>query len=231
MSRRQVEQRIGLIGGLSWESTATYYKYFNQLAAKHNNWSQPKLLIDSLDFGVIVPFQQAQDWAATGEILANSARRLVNGGATIIGIGANTMHINFEAVQSAVDVPVIDVRTAVAQEVISNGFSKMALLGTKYVLEEDFYSDKLSECGITVIKPDSGRVDELQKIVFDELTQGIVRNDSRKFLIQVSNECITAGAEVIGLCCTEFGLLLSENEVFPSIDSTKAHVRALLAYK
>ena len=222
--------RIGLIGGLSWESTATYYKYFNLLSAKKNNWSQPELLIDSLNFGEIVPLQEKEDWAATGEILSDSARRLEKAGATVIGIGANTMHINFEAVQAAVQVPVVDVRSAVADEVVSRGFSKMALLGTKYVLEQSFYVDKLVARGVKVILPDSGQIEKLQSIIFDELTQGIVLAESKEFLIGVAEQSMAQGAQIVGLCCTEFGLLLDENEIFPSVDSTKAHVRALLSY-
>ena len=224
-------QRIGLIGGLSWESTATYYKYFNQLASHQTDWSQPELIIDSLDFGLIVPLQQKEDWSATGEILADSARRLVKAGATVIGIGANTMHINFDAVQSGVGVPVIDIRRAVAKEVHHRGFSRLALLGTKYVLEQKFYIEELELAGVTVIKPDSTLVERLQEIIFNELTQGIVRKDSKKVLIAAAQQCFDAGAEVVGLCCTEFSLLLAENEIFQSIDSTKAHVRALLSHK
>ena len=223
-------QKIGLIGGLSWESTATYYKYFNQLASRQTNWSQPEIIIDSLDFGLIVPLQQEENWTATGEILADSARRLAKAGATVIGIGANTMHINFEAVQSGVTIPVIDVRTAVAKEAHDRGFSKLALLGTRYVLEQDFYSEKLELGGVTVIKPDSETVERLQEIIFNELTQGIVRKESKNLLIAAAHQCLEAGAEIVGLCCTEFSLLLEEDEIFPSIDSTKAHVRALLAH-
>src|ERR1700688_3190726 len=122
------ESRIGIIGGLSWESTAAYYRYFNELFFGANEWSQPQLLIDSIDFGAIVPLQREGDWEATGELLAASAQRLERGGATVLGIGANTMHKNFDRVQRAVAVPVVDVRDAVAKESLGRGHHTIALL-------------------------------------------------------------------------------------------------------
>src|SRR5580692_446229 len=146
--------RIGIIGGLSWESTASYYRYFNEFFEGANEWSQPPLLIDSVDFGAIVPLQREGNWAATGEILAASARRLERAGATVLGIGANTMHRNFNEVQSAVAIPVVDVRDAVAKESLGRGHHTMALLGTKYLIDDDFYSDRLHDLGVTCVKPD-----------------------------------------------------------------------------
>jgi aspartate racemase len=221
--------RIGIIGGLSWESTASYYRYFNQLFSGANEWSQPQLLIDSIDFGAIVPLQREGNWEATGEILADSARRLERAGATVLGIGANTMHVNFAQVQSAVAVPVVDVRDAIAKESLGRGHSTLALLGTKYLIDGEFYSDRLQELGVTSIKPTEEQTERLQFIIFSELTRGIVTMLSRAYLREVATSCLERGAGVAGLCCTEFGMLMSEDESFPVIDSTKAHVRALLA--
>jgi aspartate racemase len=221
--------RIGIIGGLSWESTASYYRYFNQLFSGANEWSQPQLLIDSVDFGAIVPLQREGDWEATGEILADAARRLERAGATVLGIGANTMHVNFAEVQSAVAIPVVDVRDAIAKESLGRGHSTLALLGTKYLIEGEFYSDRLQDLGVTSIKPTEEQTERLQFIIFSELTRGIVTKVSRAYLREVASSCLERGASVIGLCCTEFGMLMGEDESFPVIDSTKAHVRALLA--
>jgi aspartate racemase len=223
------ESRIGIIGGLSWESTASYYRYFNQLFSGANEWSQPRLLIDSVDFGTIVPLQREGHWEATGEILADSARRLEHAGATVLGIGANTMHVNFAQVQDAVAIPVIDVRDAIAKESLGRGHSTLALLGTKYLIEGEFYSDRLRDLGVTSIKPTEEQTERLQFIIFSELTRGIVTQGSRAYLREVASSCLERGASVIGLCCTEFGMLMGEDESFPVIDSTKAHVRALLA--
>ncbi|HUZ39881.1 MAG TPA: amino acid racemase [Acidimicrobiales bacterium] len=221
--------RIGIVGGLSWESTASYYRYFNQLFIGVNEWSQPQLLIDSVDFGAIVPLQREGNWEATGEILADSARRLERAGATVLGIGANTMHVNFAQVQGAVAIPVIDVRDAIAKESLGRGHSTLALLGTKYLIEGGFYSDRLQELGVTSIKPTEEQSERLQFIIFSELTRGIVTKVSRAYLRDVASSCLERGASVVGLCCTEFGMLMDEEESLPVIDSTRAHVRALLA--
>jgi len=223
------ESRIGIIGGLSWESTASYYRYFNELFFGTNEWSQPQLLIDSVDFGAIVPLQREGNWKATGEILAASTQRLERAGATVLGIGANTMHVNFSEVQDAVAVPVVDVRDAVAKESLDKGHQTIALLGTKYLIEGDFYSDRLRELGVTSIKPTEEQTERLQFIIFSELTRGIMTKGSRAYLREVASSCLERGASIVGLCCTEFGMLMSEEESFPVIDSTKAHVRALLA--
>ncbi len=223
------ESRIGIIGGLSWESTSSYYRYFNELFFGANEWSQPQLLIDSVDFGAIVPLQREGNWEATGAILAASAQRLERAGATVLGIGANTMHVNFAQVQDAVAVPVVDVRDAVAKESLDKGHHTMALLGTKYLIEGDFYSDRLRELGVMSIKPTEEQTERLQFIIFSELTRGIMTKGSRAYLREVASSCLERGASIVGLCCTEFGMLMSEEESFPVIDSTKAHVRALLA--
>jgi len=223
------DTRIGIIGGLSWESTASYYRYFNELYVGANEWSQPQLIVDSVDFGTIVPLQREGNWEATGEILAASAQRLERAGATVLGIGANTMHLNFDRVQSAVAIPVVDVRDAVAKESLGSGHHTLALLGTKYLIEGEFYSDRLQDLGVTCVKPTEEQTERLQFIIFSELTRGAVTKGSRAYLREVASSCLERGASIVGLCCTEFGLLMSEDESFPVIDSTKAHVRALLA--
>ena len=223
------DTRIGIIGGLSWESTASYYRYFNELYVGANEWSQPQLIVDSVDFGTIVPLQREGNWEATGEILAASAQRLERSGATVLGIGANTMHLNFDRVQSAVAIPVVDVRDAVAKESLGSGHHTLALLGTKYLIEGEFYSDRLQDLGVTCVKPTEEQTERLQFIIFSELTRGAVTKGSRAYLREVASSCLERGASIVGLCCTEFGLLMSEDESFPVIDSTKAHVRALLA--
>jgi aspartate racemase len=225
-------KRIGLIGGLSWQSTASYYAVFNQLTAETSEpWVQPKLIIDSLDFSEIVGLQKDGDWEATGRILADSARRLEAGGATVLGIGANTMHMNFQAVIAAVSLPVIDVRDAVANHLFAMGATSLSLLGTKYVMQEGFYSQHLEGRGVTVVKPLGGEIDELQAIIYDELTRGVVTESSRDRFFAIAQGCRSRGGEVVGLCCTEFGMLVNANNTpWPFIDSTCAHVKALLDY-
>lgn len=224
-----IASRIGLIGGLSWESTASYYKYFHELYVGGNNeWSAPEIIIDSVDFGSIVALQSVGDWSGTGAIVADAGRRLEMAGATVLGIGANTMHINYDDVCRAVSIPVVDVRDAVASEVLVRGHDTVALLGTKYLIDGSFYSDRLEHLGVRCVKPNDEQTKGLQAIIFNELTKGIVTDASRDFLTQVATSCRERGAQVVGLCCTEFGLLIAESDTV--IDSTRAHVRALLAH-
>ena len=223
-------KRIGLIGGLSWESTSSYYAMFNQLTAGRSGpWVQPKLLIDSLDFSEIVGLQEDGDWESTGKILADSARRLEAGGATVLGIGANTMHMNFQAVSDAVSLPVVDIRDAIVGQLSSMGATSLTLLGTKYVMQEDFYSRHLERRGVTVVTPLDDEIEELQSMIYGELTRGVVTESSRERFLAIAQDCRSRGGDVVGLCCTEFGMLVDEkNAPWRYIDSTYAHVKALL---
>jgi aspartate racemase len=225
-------KRIGLIGGISWESTATYYSLFNELTAERfEAWVQPHLLIDSVNFAEIVALQRDGNWAGTGQILADSARRLEAGGATVLGIGANTMHVNFQDVVDAVSIPVVDIRDAMLKGLEDLGASSLSLLGTRYVMEGDFYSSHLEARGITVVKPAAKEIDELQVIIYAELTQGVVTEKSRQRFFEIAEGCRAHGGDIVGLCCTEFGMLVNEdNAPWPFLDSTAAHVRALLDY-
>jgi aspartate racemase len=225
-------KRIGLIGGMSWESTSSYYSMFNQLTAEvAEPWVQPRLLIDSIDFSEIVAFQNAGDWNGSGRVLADSARCLEAGGASILGIGANTMHVNYQAVVDAVSIPLLDIRDAIVSRLRELEATSIALLGTKYLMESDFYSSHLENCGVTVVKPLESEVQELQSMIYGELTQGRVTEESRSRFFEIAEGCRLRGGDVIGLCCTEFGMLVNEhNAPWRCIDSTSAHVRALLDY-
>ncbi len=230
MSPKTERKCIGLIGGLSWESTNVYYQLLNQFSKNpHDAWRQPHVIIDSLDFAEIVYHQQREDWAATGEILAISAARLESCGATVIGIAANTMHINAPEVTRSISVPLIDIRDSILRAVKAKGAQSVSLLGTKYLLQADFYSSYIELAGVRVIKPTNAETDELQRIIFDELTQGIVLASSRERLIDIAQKCQSRGGEIVALACTEFELLLNEgNSPFPLVDSTTEHVHDLL---
>jgi len=222
-------RRIGIIGGLSWHSTVSYYEDLHLLAqGKVNPWSQPKVIVDSVDFGLIAPLLQKGDFDATAEILIDSAKRLEAAGATVLAIASNTMHVNFDQVRESCSLPVVDVRASLVNEAKAKGLETIAVLGTKYLLEENYYVEGLKNLGLNVVLPDKNQADTLQRIIFEELTVGMIKPQSRDALIEISNSLLDRGADVIGLCCTEFGLLVSENETFPTIDSTKAHVRDLL---
>ena len=222
--------RIGLIGGISWESTAEYYRLLNQLVDKSAGpHTQPEVVIDSQNFEVNVALQRAQDWDACNEIYIDAAKRLESAGATVLGLCANTAHRGFEVVQASVSIPMIDIRVAMAQEVKSMGETSMALLGTKPTMATNHYSSRLEELGVKVVKPTNEEMDDLQRIIFDELTLGVFTDSSRQRFIDIAENCVNQGAGVVGLCCTEFGLLLNGHTTsFRTIDSVAAHVRALL---
>lgn len=215
---------------MSWESTSDYYRLLNELSKDPQNpWAQPHIIIDSIDFSQIVQYQQNGDWVTSGEVLAQSAVRLQSCGAEIIAIAANTMHINAREVRNTITVPFIDIRDSITEAVKAKGGHSIVLLGTKYVIEEDFYSSHIESAGIKVVKPTHSQAEELQRIIFDELTQGIVEESSRQTLIEIAQDCRARGGEIVALCCTEFGLLLdTENTPFPLLDSTVEHVRSLL---
>ncbi len=225
-------RRIGLIGGLSWESTSTYYRLLNEISAQRlGAWHQPSVLIDSLNFEEIVKCQQSGDWTESGKILAESAQRLASGGAKVLAICANTMHVNYPDVVGAVSIPVLDIRDAMVHEVRALGAHSLSLLGTKYLLEGDFYSSHFERASIHVVKPSPMQTQELQEMIFEELTQGVVKDSSRERFMEIASDCQLRGGEVVGLCCTEFGLLVDEsNASWPFIDSTAAHVKALLNF-
>lgn len=225
-------KRIGLIGGLSWESTALYYAMLNRLSAEeHGSWQQPLILVDSVDFAEIVAFQRADDWAGATDVLVDSAKRLEAGGATVLAICANTMHISYDEVASAVSIPVVDVRDALVASIKERGASTVALLGTKYVMEGTFYSSHVERLGVKVVVPRADEMDELQSMIYDELTQGVVREASRSRFLEITQNCRARGGEVVGLCCTEFGLYVNhDNAPWLFVDSIEAHVEALLRF-
>ena len=225
-------KRIGLIGGLSWESTSSYYRLLNEFTARDlGAWHQPHVIVDSLDFSEIVQLQQRDDWTSTGAVLADSARRLESAGAEVLAICANTMHRNFDQVQASVSIPVIDIREAMIHDVRELAVTSISLLGTKYLMDDNFYSAYLEAAGVRVIKPDDGDSNELQAMIFDELTQGVVTERTRNRFLQIADRCQSRGGGVVGLCCTEFGLLVdATNAPWPFIDSTVAHVNALLRF-
>lgn len=225
-------KRIGLLGGMSWESTRTYYSLLNELTGQQlGAWHQPRVVIDSLDFSEIVAFQNRGDWNGSSAVLCDSARRLERAGATVLAITANTMHMNFEDVARSVTVEVLDIRDAIVDRMRLMGATSLVLLGTRYLVENDFYSAHLEASGIRVVKPTRTQTEDLQTMIFDELTRGIVTDRSRSRFLTIADDCVRRGGEVAGLCCTEFGMFLDDREApWPFIDSTEAHVRALLEH-
>lgn len=220
---------IGLIGGMSWESTAHYYAELNRLTAERlGGLHSAPILMHSLDFAPIARLQDEGDWAQAGEVLASSAKALQQAGAELIGIATNTMHMVADAVQSAIDVPLIHIADPTAQALHEDGYERVGLLGTRFTLERPFYKDRLTARGFDVLVPDVG-VTNLNGIIYEQLCRGIVTDPSRKIYVEAIERLKARGAEAVILGCTEIGMLISDaNSPLPAYDTTQLHARALV---
>ena len=224
---------IGLIGGTSWESTATYYSLLNRGTSERlGPLRQPPLLLHSVDFADVVELQRADAWDVLGEEYAAATRHLVASGAEVLGICANTMHLVADAVVAAAGearlVHVVDATVTSARAV---GARSVALLGTAYTMEKPFYVEALRARGLEVVVPEAADRAELQRIVYEELTQGVVRPESRAAMLEIIGRCADRGADAALLACTEFQMLAEPGDAaaaIPLVDTTREHCRALL---
>lgn len=221
-------QTIGIIGGMSWYSTINYYRIINAgvqeaLGGHHS----ARIVIDSLDFDEIRALQVAGDWGSAGKILAESGRRLQLAGADTVLIGTNLMHKVAPAVEAAISIPLLHIADAVGAQARRLGYQRLAILGTKWVMAEDFYVERLARHAITAIAPAAERHEALDTIIFTELTQGIVTQESRAVFVAEIQKLKDAGAQAVVLACTEIELLISpEDSPLPVIDSMATHARA-----
>jgi aspartate racemase len=222
-------ETLGLIGGMSWHSTATYYRIVNEMVASaHGGHASAPMSLQSLDFAEIRECQLAGDWDRAGDLLAEAGRRCVAGGATTVAICTNLMHKVAPQVEAALDVPLLHIGDAVAAEAGRHGWRTLGILGTRWVMEESFYADRLARHGIATVVPDADDREVVDAIVFDELTQGVVRDASRATYVDVIRGLADRGAEAVVLACTEIGLLVSpDDSPLPVIDSADVHAREL----
>ncbi len=223
---------IGLIGGLSWESTAVYYRLLNERVREAGeDYRQPEVILYSLDFAEIVPLQQRGDWTAAGSVLAAAGTRLVAAGAEVLGICANTMHLVASEVGAALPasarlVSVIDATAAVC---LRGGFTRVGLLGTAYTMEHPFYAEGLRAQGLEVRTPNEVDRAEAHRIVYDELVRGVVSEGARQSYAQIVDRLAHEGCQAVLLACTELGMLRLDGLVsLPLVDTTVVHVEALL---
>lgn len=221
-------QTIGIIGGMSWYSTINYYRLINaRVQEALGGHHSARIVIDSLDFDEVRALQLAEDWDGAGRLLAASGRRLQDAGAQTVLIGTNLMHKVAPAVQAALDVPLLHIADAVGAEASSRGIDTLAVLGTKWVMGESFYADKLAAHGVRAIAPASDRHHAIDGVIFDELTQGVVTDASRELFVAEIEALKAAGAQAVVLACTEIELLISpEDSPLPVIDSMATHALA-----
>ncbi|WP_134766565.1 amino acid racemase [Nocardioides sp. 1609] len=221
---------IGLVGGMSWHSTATYYRMINeQVAARLGGHASAKISLQSLDFSEVRDCQVRGDWDGSAALLADAARRCEAGGADLVGLCTNLMHKNFGALEDAVSVPAVHIADAVAAVARREGWTTLGLLGARWVMEETFYADRLATHGISVVVPDEAGRDLVDRVVFDEITQGVFRDESRAAYVEVMRDLQERGADAVVLACTEIGLLVGADDApLPVVDSAVAHASLLV---
>jgi aspartate racemase len=222
-------ETLGLIGGMSWHSTATYYRIINEVvSAARGGHASARISLQSLDFAEIRQCQLDGDWERAGELLTQAGQHCVRSGATTVAICTNLMHKVAPQVEAALDVPLLHIGDAVAAEARRHGWQTLGILGTSWVMEESFYADRLGLHGVAAVAPDAADRAMVDTIVFDELTQGVVTDASRSAYVDVIGRLVEQGADAVVLACTEIGLLVSpEDSPLPLIDSAEVHAREL----
>jgi aspartate racemase len=221
---------IGLVGGMSWHSTEAYYRRINeQVAARRGGHASARVSLQSLDFAEVRDCQVRGDWAGSARLLAGAAARCEAGGADLVALCTNLMHKNFAALEAAVTVPAVHIADAVATEAHRGGNATVGLLGARWVMEETFYAERLAGHGISVVVPDAAGRDLVDRVVFDEITRGVFREESRAAYVDVMRDLAARGATAVVLACTEIGLLVPPGRApVPVIDSATAHADLLV---
>ncbi len=225
-------RKLGLIGGMSWLSTRTYYEHINRLVqAQAGAQSSAPLLIESLDFSGLARLSTEQDWTRAAKVLSASARRLKTAGATALIIGANSMHKVYTEVATAVDVPLIHIADCVAERMVRDGVKKAALIGTSNVMLEDWYREKLIDRDIELLPPEKAFVDTLDRVIYDELLVGKATRQAERELKSILTILERDGAEAVVLGCTELEMVVDvDATVLPIYDGTRIHAEAAAAW-
>jgi len=221
-------QKLGLIGGLSWTSTARYYQIINQAVyrAKGGQHSAP-LLIESLDFADIGRSTTDEEWAYAADVLTASARRLEQAGAKALLICANSMHRVYDEVQAGVDTPILNIADAVGRKMKADGINKAALIGTRNVMTEKFYRQRLVGHGISLLPPDLELAERIDRIVYEELTIGKVSRESERYMRSELTDIAKENVQAAILACTELEMIVDvKANVLPIYDGTAIHARA-----
>ena len=224
---------IGLLGGMSWESTIEYYRLLNEtVKAELGGLHSAKILMYSVDFEELVELKHKGDWGKIGRILSKASARLEDGGADCILLATNTMHKVADNISMSTKIPLIHIADATADAIKQAGIQRVGLLGTRFTMEEAFYKDRLiHQHGLAVQVPRSESRDLVHDVIYDELCLGNIRAESRDRFRTIIAELINAGAEAIILGCTEIGLLVRpEDSSVPLFDTTVIHTRAAVEW-
>lgn len=218
---------IGLIGGMSWESTIPYYRIINEeVKNRLGGLHSAKIVLYSVEFDEIEKCQSNGEWEKSGDILGNAAKAVESAGADFLLICTNTMHKVVPQIAAMIDIPIIHIADATADELEKNNTRSIGLLGTKYTMTQDFYKQRLIDRGIRVLISDEGDIETVNTVIFDELCVGKISDVSREKLKEIITKLKCKGAEGVILGCTEIGLLIHQSDVdIPVFDTTVIHAR------
>ena len=223
---------VGLLGGMSWESSLFYYKAINEgVKAKLGGLHSAKIAMVSVDFEEIEKLQHAGDWQKLGEILANEASNIERAGADCLLICTNTMHKVAPQVQSAINIPLIHIADATAKTLLKDGIKKVGLLGTAFTMEQDFYKSRLQEHGLEVVIPNKKDRELIHNVIYNELCLGECKATSRDAYLEIIKTLTKDGAQGVILGCTEIGMLVNQSDTEAKLyDTTYIHAQSAVEF-
>lgn len=224
---------IGVLGGMSWESTQSYYRSLNEgVKAALGGFHSAKIVLVSIDFAEIEALQRQGDWDAAGDLLASAAQSVERAGADCLLIATNTMHKVAPAIEQAMTIPLLHIADATAERLKADGIKRVGLLGTRFTMEQDFYVGRLEQqFGIEVVVPDQSERDIVHQIIYQELCQGRIEEASRKRYLAIIDSLHAHGAQAVILGCTEIAMLVSQRDTaVPLYDTTALHVQKAVAW-
>lgn len=223
---------IGLIGGLSWESTAIYYQLLNRgVQARLGGHHSAKCVLVSLDFAEVAALQKAGDWESLTQIMIAAAQQVERGGADGVLIATNTMHLMADEVQQAIGVPLLHIVDATTTAVHAQGLTRIGLLGTRFTMEKPFWADRARANGLEVLIPAAPQREIINQVIYDELTMGRINDMSRQAYLTIIDDLAARGAQGIVLGCTEIGMLIEQTHTpLPIFDTSALHVQQALAW-
>lgn len=223
---------IGLIGGMSWESSAEYYRIINQeIKARLGGFHSAKCILYSVDFNDVEVYQRKEQWEKAAEILIEAAKGLSQAGADFIVICTNTMHKVADKITESINIPLLHIADIAAQEVLSKGIKTVGLLGTKYTMEQDFYRSRIETNGIKVLIPNEEDRDIVNRVIYHELCLGQILDESRNEYKRIIDYLLRLGADGIILGCTEIGMLIKDKDSdLPLFDTTLIHAKGAVDY-
>lgn len=219
---------IGLLGGMSWESTVEYYRLINEgIKSKLSGLHSAQIAMYSVDFEPIEQLQKSGDWESSGEILADAAKKIESAGADFLLICTNTMHKVAQQIEAAIQIPLIHIADATAEELIKNNMQSVGLLGTVFTMEQDFYKGRLQDkFGLNVVIPEKADREIVHKVIYQELCLGNVQTDSRNEYLRIIKDLSEQGAQAVILGCTEIGILVKQSDTeIKLLDTTAIHAQ------